>query len=319
MTTVGFAAEAPSQWIVGGSSLYARFAAFASTLRTATTELTHQRAEVCKLDWLDHNDPGALVAISRSIWVDQSSPSAQSAWEQSGFAPWVEPAYQWLRPALPLLGIYAIVRIGLLIADALAGHISYGTHPDGPLTAWDGHWYLSVAAHGYPAVAPVAGGHLTYSAAGFEPVFPAFIRAAEAIGFTAVQAALVVSMIAGAVSVVLVWRLGTALFDERVGGVAAILFALFPGMAISWGMTYCECVGLALVAGCLLLMVQQRWFWAGVTGALATATSKGSDRAASEHAADERFDWHSDWLSASSITGSRVYSGLRFERQRTCA
>jgi hypothetical protein len=213
------------------------------------------------------------VATTRSIWVEESSPRAQSAWEQSGFAPWVEPAYQWLRPALPLLGIYAIVRLGLLIADALAGHLSYGTHPDGPLTAWDGHWYLSVAAHWYPAVAPRAGGHLTYGAAGFEPVFPALIRFAEAAGFTAVQAALVVSILAGAVSVVLVWRLGTILYDERVGSIGAILFAVFPGMAVSWGMTYSECVGFALVAGCLLLLVKERWFWAGVVGALATGTS----------------------------------------------
>jgi hypothetical protein len=119
----------------------------------------------------------------------------------------------------------------------------------------------------------MAGGHLTYAAAGFEPVFPALIRAFEVMGFTAVQAALVVSIVAGAVSVVLVWRLGTALFDERVGAIGAMLFALFPGMAISWGMTYSECVGLALVAGSLLLMLKERWFWAGVVGAFATATS----------------------------------------------
>ncbi|HUY22565.1 MAG TPA: hypothetical protein VMV22_09505 [Acidimicrobiales bacterium] len=197
----------------------------------------------------------------------------RSGWERFGFAPWVEPAYRWFRPALPLLGIYAIVRAGLLVADALAGHLTYGTHPDGPLTAWDGHWYLSVAAHGYPASAPTAGGHLTYGAAGFEPVFPVLIRAVEFAGFTAVQAAVAVSLVAGAVSVILVWRLGTAVYGQRVGSIGAMLFSVFPGMAIAWGMTYSECVGLALAAGCLLLMVKERWFWAGVTGAVATATS----------------------------------------------
>jgi hypothetical protein len=160
-----------------------------------------------------------------------------------------------------------------LLTDALAAHISYGTHPDGPLTAWDGHWYLSVAAQGYPATAPMAHGQLTYGAAGFEPVFPALIRATQYVGLTAVQAALTVSIVAGAVSVVLVWRLGTILFDEQVGSVGAILFTVFPGMGIAWGMTYSECVGLAFVAGCLLLMVKQRWFWAGIAGAFATGTS----------------------------------------------
>ena len=82
-----------------------------------------------------------------------------------------------------------------------------------------------------------------------------------------------VSLVSGAVAVVLVWRLGTALFDEQVGRNAAILFTVFPGMAIAWGLFYSECVGLALVAGCLLLMVRERWVWAGVVGALATATN----------------------------------------------
>jgi hypothetical protein len=213
------------------------------------------------------------VAVTRSDPVAESPSNPRREWQQLGFAPWVEPTYRWFRPVLPLLGIYAIVRVGLLVADALAAHLTYGTHPDGPLTAWDGNWYLSVAAHGYPAVAPTASGHLTYGAAGFEPVFPALIRVTEAAGFTAIQAALFVSIVAGAVSVILVWRLATVIFDERVGSIAAILFIVFPGMAIAWGMTYSECVGLALVAGCLLLMVKERWFWGGVTGALATATS----------------------------------------------
>ena len=47
-----------------------------------------------------------------------------------------------------------------------------------------------------------------------------------------------------------------------------------------------------------------------------TSNSKGSDRAASEHAA--RADWDGDWLSASATTGSRADSnpGLYFEQQR---
>lgn len=223
--------------------------------------------------WAPEQPSDLLDDVSAEEDLRPSTVTTESRWESAGFAPWVEPAVHQLRRALPVLGIYAIVRAGLLIADALAGHLSYGTHPDGPLTAWDGQWYLSVAAHGYPAVAAKAGGHLTYGPAGFEPVFPALIRAAESIGFTPVQAALVVSMVAGAVSVVLVWRLGTVLFDQRVGNIAAMLFAVFPGMAVSWGMTYSECVGLAVVAGCLLLMVRKRWFWAGLTGAVATATS----------------------------------------------
>jgi len=182
-----------------------------------------------------------------------------------------EPNIRSLRPAVSLLGIYVIVRAGLLAADAL--NVSNGRHFFGPLSSWDGNWYLRIAASGYPPTPAREVGHLTYGAAGFEPVFPALIRAAESFGFTAVEAALAVSLLAGAMSVLLVWRLGCVLCDQRIGWIAAVLFCVFPGLAAPWGLLYSECVGLALAAGCLLLMVRHRWFWAGLVGALATATS----------------------------------------------
>ncbi len=172
-----------------------------------------------------------------------------------------------------LLAIYAIVRLALLAADVFAAHVSYGSNLDGPLHSWDSNWYLIVASHGYPPVAPTAGGQLTYSAAGFLPVFPGLIRLFTVFDLSSFGAALVVSLIGGAASTLLVWRLGAAIVDDATGWNAAVLFVLFPGMGISWGLFYCECVGLALAAGSLLLMIRQRWIWAGVVGAFATATS----------------------------------------------
>jgi hypothetical protein len=172
-----------------------------------------------------------------------------------------------------VLGFYAIVRAGLLVVDILTAHVSDGGNLSGLLTSWDGIWYLRIATSGYPATPTRTAGHLTYGAAGFEPVFPALIRGTELLGFSVLQAATAVSLVVGAVSVLLVWRLGCVLFDQRVGWVGAALFCVFPGMAISWGLTYSECVGLGLAAGCLLLMLRERWFWAGLIGAVATATS----------------------------------------------
>ncbi len=179
----------------------------------------------------------------------------------------------WTGPALRILGFYAIVRLALLLADSLSAHLQYSGDLSGPLLSWDSHHYLQVAAHGYPAVAPTAGGHLTYSNANFQPMFPALIRLVEWTGLSAVGAAEFVSLVSGAVAMLLVWRLGAALFDEQVGRNSALLFAVFPGMAIAWGLFYSECVGLTLAAGCLLLMVRERWVWAGIVGALATATN----------------------------------------------
>lgn len=217
------------------------------------------------------------MAISFRPQTERSScdPPAQhsTGWEARGLAPWVGPAYRWFLAGLPVLAVYGVVRLGLLLADVLSAHSSYGSNLDGPLLAWDAHWYVQIANYGYPAHPTLASGHLTYNAANFLPFFPLLIRAVETIGFPPVGAGLVVSLVAGAVATLLVWRIGAIAYDEHTGRIAAILFAVFPGMGIAWGVLYSECVGLALVAGCLLLLFKKRWAWAGVLGLCATLTS----------------------------------------------
>ncbi len=206
------------------------------------------------------------------LFHDLAGPVRPRVREQTSFRPG-EPLPTWTVPALKILGFYAISRGILLLADSLSAHLQYNGDLAAPLRSWDSHFYLQIAAHGYPASAPRAGNLLTYSPANFQPVFPALVRAAQAIGLTPVPAAMFVSLVAGAVATLLVWRLAATVFDEQVARTAAILFVFFPGMAVAWGLIYSECVGLALVAGALLLMVKERWVWAGVLGALATATN----------------------------------------------
>jgi len=208
--------------------------------------------------------------------ADEPSPPPGPGPVDSGFAPWVAPAYRFLRPALPLLGIYAVVRVGLLVVDILSAQLTFSGNLDAPMTRWDGAWFLRIAASWYPYPPPYQAGHhlLYYGPGAFGPVFPAFIRLLDSFGvLNPVQAAVTVSLVAGAVSVVLVWRLGCVLYDQRVGYIAGVLFIVMPGMAIVWGQLYSEGVGLALAAGCLLLIVRERWLWAGLVGAVATATN----------------------------------------------
>jgi hypothetical protein len=179
----------------------------------------------------------------------------------------------WAGPVLRLLGVYAVVRVVLLLADVLSAHLAYGGDLNGPLRSWDSHLYLQVAAHGYPAVAPLLNGHYTYSTAAFEPVFPALVAIVTFAAVPPVAAAVVVSMVCGALATVLVWRLALELTDHATAWRSAVLFAVFPGMGVAWGLLYSECVGLALAAWCLLLMLRRRWLAAGVVGLLATATS----------------------------------------------
>jgi len=71
----------------------------------------------------------------------------------------VEPNVRKLRTALSLVGIYVVVRVGLLAIDALSG--SGGRQFFRPLSSWDGNWYLRIAARGYPPNPATAAGHLT--------------------------------------------------------------------------------------------------------------------------------------------------------------
>jgi len=208
---------------------------------------------------------------------EQTDTAAAKGWEELGFAPWVEPTYRRARPYLLtaafVLGVYAVARLILVVSDLFAAHLNYAGNLSGPLLSWDSGSYLRIAQNFYPAHPAVAHGKLTYSDAGFAPLFPALIRLFMFLALTPLQAAIVVSIVSGAIATLLVWRLGAALGGEEVGRISAVLFVLFPGMAVVWGLMYSECVGLTLVAGSLLLMVHKRWVWAGVVAALATATS----------------------------------------------
>jgi hypothetical protein len=169
---------------------------------------------------------------------------------------------------------YLAVRAVLLIADVLAAHQSYGGHLTGPVTAWDSHFYISIARSGYPAeVLRNADGSLAYSSAGFLPAFPLMIAAVAHLGVPVVGAGIIVSVLAGWVATMAVWQLGLHVGGEQLGYGSAILFMTFPGMAVSWGLLYSESVGTALVGVALVMMMRGRWVAAGLAGGLASATN----------------------------------------------
>ena len=198
-----------------------------------------------------------------------------------GTAPPAAPApgrRRWHPDAVLLVGIYLLVRAMSFVADIYAAHVDryYRGSLQAPFLSWDGGHYMTIAQHGYPAAAQTStfyGGHLVYSVAGFEPVFPILIAVVHLVVRSYFVAGLVVSVAAGGVGTVLVWKLGTVLADARVGFNAALFFIVFPGLAVAWGMFYAEALGIPLAAGALLLMARERWEWAGLVGVLATATS----------------------------------------------
>jgi hypothetical protein len=172
------------------------------------------------------------------------------------------------------MGVYLLARGILLVATAVVAHGTYGGRFLAPASSWDGAWYLRVAASGYPSGSPTDHGHLTYAAGAFQPVLPVLIRTTSfLLGWSLPAAALVVSILGGAMTVLATWRLAAAVTDARSAYWGAVLFCVFPGMGIAWGLVYAEAVALGLAALCLMFLVRKRWMYAGIFGFLATLTS----------------------------------------------
>ena len=171
--------------------------------------------------------------------------------------------HPWLaRPWVPAVVVYVQTRLGLLLisgAIAVVDHRSLATQ----LSAYDGGWYLKLAAHGYPD-------HVlhTQSTLGFFPLYPLAIRALSLVVHSQLVAALCIALAGGLVATVLVQRLATAWWGETTGRRAAVVFALFPGSLV-FSMVYSEGLTLPLMLGCLLALRSRRWVLAGILGGLA--------------------------------------------------
>jgi hypothetical protein len=143
----------------------------------------------------------------------------------------------------------------------------------GVFTQWDGLWYMEIVRGGYPRVIPP---DITYfqseARAAFFPLFPLTVRAIDRVlpaGDT--LAALGLNLVLSVVAVVLVGLLARRLFDVQVAERAMVLFAVFPGSFVL-SFAYAEAMLIVLAAACLWFLVDERWLFAGVTAALATAT-----------------------------------------------
>jgi hypothetical protein len=131
-----------------------------------------------------------------------------------------------------------------------------------PAVRWDSSWYLDVANHGYrrEAIEPA-----------FFPLYSLVVRAVGEVLRSEVVAAIAISLTAFAVALVLVDRLTTLELGPDVAGRAVVLLAFFP-TALFFSAVYTEALFLALEVGAFYAARRGRWGWAGVLGALGSAT-----------------------------------------------
>lgn len=201
------------------------------------------------------------------------APAEATAAPRAGAAAWVS---RYARP----LALFAISRLVVLVAALPAAFRSdpgVGPWPDLPggsalarvFLQWDGAWYVWIADRGYPTASQFQH-HLSDVA--FFPLFPAIVRGLAAVThLPLVDAAIVVAMVASAITALLLWELTARLVGERHANRAVALFVFFPG-AFVLSMAYAEPLMLAATAACLLLLLDRRWVLAGFAGAVATAT-----------------------------------------------
>ena len=212
--------------------------------------------------------PARSSAIAGSVVEDLPRParmgiSATLEGTLSGTPERAEARERWLgRSYVPAVVVYVQTRLGLLLLSgvvAAVDHRSLATQ----LSAYDGGWYLKLAAHGYPD-------HVlhTQSTLGFFPLYPLAIRAVSLVVRSPLAAAVCIALVGGLVATVLVQRLATAWWGETTGRRAAVVFALFPGTLV-FSMAYSEGLTVPLVLGCLLALRSRRWVLAGTLAGLA--------------------------------------------------
>ncbi|HEV3322163.1 MAG TPA: mannosyltransferase family protein [Solirubrobacteraceae bacterium] len=147
-----------------------------------------------------------------------------------------------------------------------------------PVARWDAVWYLVIAHYGYrPDLASFGTG----PRAAFFPLYPLGVRAISELGAPPIVAGVALSLVALAAALYGIHRLSTlelgrlaaahTAHRDDVARLAVLVTALAP-MAFFLSAVYSESLYLALSVGLFWCARQGRWGWAGVLGALASAT-----------------------------------------------
>lgn len=167
---------------------------------------------------------------------------------------------------------YGVSRLLTVLVAVIVAVARPRTSPVGFLAEWDGIPFLDVVHHGYPATIPHAGGHVLGTTIPFFPLYPLTIRfVAWLLPISEPLAGVLISLLAGGVAAVLIHRLTERIAGPDIADRAAVLFAFFPGSMVL-SMVYSEGLTIALAAGCLLALLDRRWWIAGLCAGLASAT-----------------------------------------------
>lgn len=172
----------------------------------------------------------------------------------------------------PAVVYLAIRLVGLLVLAWLAAVNGEGLLDN--LHAWDGQWYLEIAAHGYAGVNPNMldgfGNRYPETPMAFFPGYPLLIMALAWIpGVSVHGAAIIASLGCGVVAAYGLARVGRRVGgSDTVGLLLVVLFAAAP-MSVVLSMAYSEALFCALAVWALIGVVERNWPLAGLCCAAA--------------------------------------------------
>ena len=162
-------------------------------------------------------------------------------------------------------------------SDPNSGHYVYQAERADPgylgiATNWDGQWFQLIASEGYQP-ASIDSGPVATRAWAFPPLYPKVVGwTMRATHWEFGLAAVSVSLLFGAIAMVLIFRLARPhVGDLGAAGLVALtcMFVSAPLLQVA----YSESMGLALLAGVLLMLRRGSYWWATL-GAIALSFTR---------------------------------------------
>ena len=228
-----------------------------------------------------------------------------------------------------LLGWTVLAKVAVLVVGFMALWAATGSVPGllDPWHRWDAPHYTDIAVFGYMADDPG-----TLAAPGYQqvypgdldlyivffPLFPALVAAVNAVVGAPVLAAFLVTTAASLLVAPLLYRLVAVDLGRRIGIWSAGFLLVFP-TAYFLHIGYTESLFLALACGSLWLARTDRWWPAGVLGALAALTRVNGLVLIPALAVEAYLQWRIDrrpraaWLAIGLVAaGFAVYLGINW-------
>lgn len=137
------------------------------------------------------------------------------------------------------------------------------------LSAWDGQWYLHIVREGYPKNPAQAIDLARY--VDF-PLYPGLIKVISLDSFFSPQlTGICISLISSILSVLLLYKVATVMFNQNLAQKAAILF-LFNPMGIFFVSIYSESLFFFLTLLTVYYALRDKWILVGMLGLLSVLT-----------------------------------------------